>query len=462
MSDTNSLIIDIIDILGIVFRNILLIQLWNVFVPVYSSQKNFQKKKKYSVIMLCLVLVISDYLVHIIPVNNVPLWVVSTGTVMLVYTFLYKKDYLIETIFSFGLYVNFRYLCYFIINSLSSYISDILMKDIASANDIESFVRNRVIFIQTFTIILFIGLLWLEVFFVKKVVRSIEKISALECAYLSVLNIAGAVLTGVFMNLAILKSDDNVYILTDEKPELLYLLPALSILIYLAELAVIYVWQKYNMYRKQSEVYFIEASDKENIRKQLEFQEKYYEDVRKVRHEMSGQMMTIRALAEADNISDLKKYIDNLEDTFKTVSIDIRTSSPVTDIVVNDNYRKAVELDIPIDIRFTFDKSWGIAEYDLSIILNNFLDNAIRETSYVDSGFRKITLITTDRDNIIVITCKNTYVPNRIKEKERRSIWHGLGLKNVEDIAARYEGGLYIDENDGIFTVSVMLKKCIS
>ena len=44
---------------------------------------------------------------------------------------------------------------------------------------------------------------------------------------------------------------------------------------------------------------------------------------------------------------------------------------------------------------------------------------------------------------------------------EEPELWHGLGLKNVEAIATRYNGTMKVEQNDGRFINRVMLKKNI-
>ncbi len=58
--------------------------------------------------------------------------------------------------------------------------------------------------------------------------------------------------------------------------------------------------------------------------------------------------------------------------------------------------------------------------------------------------------------------CENSF--DSVKPAEHREEaggygLHGFGLKNIREIAGRYEGGLLIDKHEGVFKVTVMLKK---
>lgn len=55
----------------------------------------------------------------------------------------------------------------------------------------------------------------------------------------------------------------------------------------------------------------------------------------------------------------------------------IHTGNPVTDVVLNGKARRAKDRGIQFDSEFRFPKDFGIDAFDLSIILNNSLDNAL-------------------------------------------------------------------------------------
>ena len=89
-------------------------------------------------------------------------------------------------------------------------------------------------------------------------------------------------------------------------------------------------------------------------------------------------MTNIKGLAEQGNIEALGQYIIEIDKTIKSVELKYHTGNPVTDVVLNDRARKAEDKGIVCSFAFSFDEGWGIPVYDLSIILCNILDNAIK------------------------------------------------------------------------------------
>ena len=110
--------------------------------------------------------------------------------------------------------------------------------------------------------------------------------------------------------------------------------------------------------------------------------------------------------------------------------------------------------------------------FDLGIILNNLLDNAIEACEKLESGkgFIRITLkrkkqfllleVENSFDGDIPIrkgssfpaTTKQSVLPDIVTE-------HVIGLENVRDVAGRYFGGVNIKVKGDIFHVTVMLQQ---
>jgi len=117
-------------------------------------------------------------------------------------------------------------------------------------------------------------------------------------------------------------------------------------------------------------------------------------------------------------------------------------------------------LDVAINLSVGFDDAWGIQAYDIGIVISNLLDNAIKATVAYHDGSRTIAFSIVEKAPVIIITCENPYYAHDVKLEEPK-LWHGLGLKNVEAIATRYNGTMKVDQNDGRFINRVMLKKTI-
>ena len=113
-----------------------------------------------------------------------------------------------------------------------------------------------------------------------------------------------------------------------------------------------------------------------------------------------------------------------------------------------------------------------IVSFNLGIILDNLLDNAIEACEKLEQGKGFIRLALKKRKQFLLLTVENSFdgivsmgkessFPHTTKQSACPEIVteHGIGLKNVHDIAERYYGGVNIKVKKDIFYVTVMLQQ---
>ena len=388
-----------------------------------------------------------------------PFEIIILSGIALSFMFVYKREYIKETIFTLVLYLNLRYLSWFFVNS---FMNELIKRVMTSAGPGRGSTISPV---STIGVLFFVAealyclVLFGEILPFIKSIQQYEKMSFTELCYLSVMNIAGIILTRIMLGIAVFKTTEGDIVLLDMYPYLVYLLPAIAQFLYLGELCAVIIWKKYNQYRQKSEMVFAGNVERESIQRRLEDTERYYEQVRKARHEMANHLTTIRGLAEQGLLIDMKQYISEIDDTIQSVEMRYFTGNPVTDVVINDKYRKAKEKGVLFSSVFSFDESWGIAVYDLSIVLSNILDNAIKAAEESADDSKYVSIKAVDKENVVLIVCENGFDKSTHTERDADDFWHGIGLKNVADIAERYDGTMRITEDGEIFKITVMLKK---
>lgn len=433
------------------------VALWIHFIP--SAEKNDEKYNKDIVVltvsMLCMEVIASH-----VDMKGLPFWIPEIYVILAIYCKVGKRKIMPEMTFLILLYANLRYLSYFIINSAIDVIYKQVLKGIEYRQDIDSVLAVSTRVMSFLTIVLFLIVMTGMVYAVMRTIKTPFHINWYECGYLSALNVAGIILTEIMISIAVIATEDGTFVLTEEKPELLWLMPIIAVLLYLGELSALYFWQNYMTYRRQSEIYYVEKVEKEAIQRRLSEMESYYDQVRKVRHEMANHMTNIRGLANTGNTEEIRKYITELDEQIRPTKMRYATGNPITDVVINDQYRKADEKGISFSIAFAFDEMWGIPAMDLSVVLSNLLNNAIEAADEVQDDRRYVSLRTLDKDGVIMIRCQNGYDNDSKKSKDSNyDMWHGIGLKNVSDIANRFDGTVNIKRENDMFSIAVLMKK---
>ena len=104
-------------------------------------------------------------------------------------------------------------------------------------------------------------------------------------------------------------------------------------------------------------------------------------------------------------------------------------------------------VDIPSDIY--------VNASDAYIIMGNTIDNAIEACKSVEEEKRYIDIKLTKRYNMLLYQISNPYSPGYRNIKKGRG--HGYGLRNVEQCAKKYRGSVTINDENGEFTLMVVI-----
>lgn len=148
------------------------------------------------------------------------------------------------------------------------------------------------------------------------------------------------------------------------------------------------------------------------------------------------------------------------------------TGNAVTDVIINDKYQKAENAGISFQVKFNLGETDTISAFDIGIILNNLLDNAIEASEKLEQEQRYINLTLKKKNHFLLIEVENSFdgkviwedggiVPMTTKQSDLPDILmeHGIGLKNVKNVADHYLGDMDIKIKNDVFKVTVMLQQ---
>ncbi|MCU9807310.1 ATP-binding protein [Paraclostridium sp. AKS46] len=102
---------------------------------------------------------------------------------------------------------------------------------------------------------------------------------------------------------------------------------------------------------------------------------------------------------------------------------------------------------------------------DVCSIFSNMIDNAIEACIKINDKDRNrfINIKGTIVNGFFVIKCENSKVnevkfkDKNIKTDKRDSNLHGIGIKSIKTSVQKYDGELFIDYQDYIFTVKIYI-----
>ena len=240
---------------------------------------------------------------------------------------------------------------------------------------------------------------------------------------------------------------------------------ALSFLHYLISIVAILVvivmfqnWKEMQEEQRGQELVLNQISD---MKKHIEEVEKLYQDIRSMRHDMGNHIQTLEHLVAHNNMDDATEYLEHLKNDWDEVSPEIKTGSPVIDVILMEKLREAKERQIRFLSDFHYPQNTKLNAFDLSVIMNNALNNCMENVSGDDpyisiSSFRK--------NSIFMITIKNSFWgqlnfgDSDLPETTKSGREHGMGLNNIRRVARMYMGDISLEQGNEEVILSIMLQ----
>lgn len=112
-----------------------------------------------------------------------------------------------------------------------------------------------------------------------------------------------------------------------------------------------------------------------------------YTDMRGLRHDMRSHLANISLLVKnaPDSVNEeLENYIGKMEETVKKLDFAYQTGNPITDIIIHQKGQEAEKKQIQFKADFVYPQKLSIDVYDIAVILNNALENAVEACCKVE------------------------------------------------------------------------------
>lgn len=327
------------------------------------------------------------------------------------------------------------------INALSVYFTPLTSAD--AIND-KSVMRILILFISKLILFALLGLILLLTKRNRSELRQNEWI-----AFSAVF--AATLVSGV----CIYESELN-----EEKGIMFFILPV-------AGLIIINVVSFYMLVR-------ISREHKENIKKsmllvQINEQEKnlqeihvVYKEVRMIRHNISGQLSTLKELITNGKYEQAECFLNSVEIpdlSTKTANV---TNNDMLNAILGFLSRKCAGSDAVLHISILSSDISGFSPADISVILTNLVTNALE--ACIESADREIKLELFIQRNYYCIKVVNAIKgsvlsdnPKLATTKQDKTV-HGFGVESVKMLAEKYNGITSFTESGGYFTAEVWLK----
>ena len=288
-----------------------------------------------------------------------------------------------------------------------------------------------------------------------------------EAGLLFVPSLLGLVYT-VMLRSILFYYEKEIFNIIDEYPELNIMIPVLSLLciiLILLSVKILGELEEEHEKRRQAELYRNRVKDLEDHVRDME---SVTIQIRGMKHDMKNYIADINALL-AQMVSgderakeEVRHYIDSIQASVEKLDVIYQTQNPVTDVILGRYVRLARQEGIVFSSDFIYPKNQGIDVFDLSVILNNGLENAF-EACEKEEDKAFVSLYARQKGNMFLLTIENSFSGMLEWEKEfpsslKSGSGHGFGLKNIKSCVEKYYGKLSVQVKENKFCLTVMLQ----
>ena len=183
-------------------------------------------------------------------------------------------------------------------------------------------------------------------------------------------------------------------------------------------------------------------------------------DIRKFRHDYKNHMMSLELLLGEGRFEEAQEYVMRLSSLPEVNGKNFCTGNFLADAIMSVKYSVAMSKGIDISFEGSF-PSQGIDNYDLSVILGNAIDNAIRECeklypceinvfSKKTGDFLVLKITNPVKEQVPVMN--NTVVTTKTDKQN-----HGFGIEQIKSVAKKYNGTVNIECDEEIFSIEIGL-----
>ena len=260
-------------------------------------------------------------------------------------------------------------------------------------------------------------------------------------------------------------------IIYDTVPATKFWIPVICVMLLSTIIASVILFQKLVQYNEETGKRAILENQVRQMQKEIVEIQDIYTDMRGLRHDMRSHIANISLLVKnvAGSVNEeLESYIGKMEETVSKLDFTYQTGNPITDIIIHQKGQEAEKKQIQFKVDFAYPPNLLIDIYDIAVILNNALENAI-EASRKTEGSKQIKLHSYVKGSLFFIEVENDFSKDIIIEKESglpvssKEIGklHGIGISNIQRCAKKYKGDIDIEisDTDGRkkFSLTVMM-----
>lgn len=248
-----------------------------------------------------------------------------------------------------------------------------------------------------------------------------------------------------------------------------------TVICYITILAMVYLFRQWRNEHEEDMRREVFSKQMQDLESHIAEAERLYKDMRNLRHDMGNHLMILKQLYEQGEYDAAQQYTDKLNAEMAKTGFDVNSGNPVTDVILSGRKKEMEEKSIAFTCDFHYPITETVDSFDISIILNNALSNAIEAIERERDSIGKsqnpacVFLSSERRKNMYLIEIANSYKGNLeidktsgLPQTSKDGGGHGFGLCSIRQAAQKYLGDMELTkecrEGEDYCVLRVMLQ----
>ncbi|MBO4989448.1 MAG: sensor histidine kinase [Clostridia bacterium] len=175
-------------------------------------------------------------------------------------------------------------------------------------------------------------------------------------------------------------------------------------------------------------------------------------------HDLKHKLVALEDQLPKEEIESMRKLVDAYDSTYKT-------GLDVLDVILNEKNIRCMSKGISLTCMGDGKVLSFMSTMDLYSLFGNMLENAIEATERLSDPEQKhVSIVIEKKGEMVYINSINFTDQAYLFEdglpkttKQREDGYHGYGLKSIRMIAEKYQGGITIAAEDGVFALGIYM-----
>lgn len=225
-----------------------------------------------------------------------------------------------------------------------------------------------------------------------------------------------------------------------------------------------YIYQKIQEHAAERMENELLKQQNDLLRLRYEEFEKQWLKLRRMRHDMANNCALEMGYLEKGQYEQLKEHYQEKLGQIRQQGDIIHTGNMGIDSILNYKLEVARELGIEVERKIRIESEITVSNIDLNILMGNLFDNAIEAVKELPPDKKKIRFIVRTNAARMLFVITNPYEGERKQDEtgnfltsKQDDFFHGLGLKEAEEIVKKHDGEMNISDANGEFSVKAFL-----